>query len=132
RRHTRFSRDWSSDVCSSDLLAFCTERLAEGRAIADSRSIPVAVGGVDRASADIAAYFWEKVLGVATIRTAGSVAAELVKLVDNLWIDLNVALANEGALLAEMLGVDGLEVFEAADAIAQGQGMAVYHERSTE
>lgn len=104
-------------------LAFCPERLAEGRAIADSRSIPVVVGGVDRASADIAAYFWEKVLGVATIRTAGSVAAELVKLVDNLWIDLNVALANEVALLAERLGVDGLEVIEAANTLPKGQGM---------
>lgn len=103
-------------------LAFCPERLAEGRAIADLRSIPVVVGGVDRASAEIAAYFWEHVLDVPTIRVASSVAAELVKLADNLWIDLNVALANEVALLAEKLGVDGLEVIEAANTLPKGQG----------
>src|SRR5690606_39710370 len=32
RRHTRFSRDWSSDVCSSDL--FCNQRLAHRRSLA--------------------------------------------------------------------------------------------------
>src|SRR5690606_8973519 len=30
RRHTRFSRDWSSDVCSSDLFAFSLAALLEG------------------------------------------------------------------------------------------------------
>src|SRR5690606_40620678 len=31
RRHTRFSRDWSSDVCSSDLAVERLERLGDGR-----------------------------------------------------------------------------------------------------
>src|SRR5690606_41086766 len=33
RRHTRFSRDWSSDVCSSDLLAFSMSRELADRPI---------------------------------------------------------------------------------------------------
>src|SRR5690606_40125565 len=33
RRHTRFSRDWSSDVCSSDLVWFCLWLLSNDRCI---------------------------------------------------------------------------------------------------
>src|SRR5690606_40743728 len=34
-RHTRFSRDWSSDVCSSDLEATVLRRIAEGLGISN-------------------------------------------------------------------------------------------------
>src|SRR5690606_40604589 len=37
RRHTRFSRDWSSDVCSSDLTELLIQRIA-GRAQAEGRA----------------------------------------------------------------------------------------------
>src|SRR5690606_40221902 len=40
RRHTRFSRDWSSDVCSSDLIIFIDELDSIGRARG-----AVAIGG---------------------------------------------------------------------------------------
>ena len=101
-------------------LAFCPERLAEGRAIAEFKSLPVVVGGVDELSAELAAKFWEGVLGVETITVDSTVASELVKLSDNLWIDLNVALANEVALLSEKLGVDALQVIEASNSLPKG------------
>src|SRR5207253_8596895 len=39
RRHTRWPRDWSSDVCSSDLLARCTPQLKRSTWVAVSSSI---------------------------------------------------------------------------------------------
>src|SRR5690606_39595052 len=45
RRHTRFSRDWSSDVCSSDLVAFqvraVTSLAGRPRAGKDARARPL-------------------------------------------------------------------------------------------
>src|SRR5690606_39400903 len=45
RRHTRFSRDWSSDVCSSDLVALGLN------AVSDGHHVVVAPGAVDLAAA---------------------------------------------------------------------------------
>ncbi len=102
-------------------LAFCPERLAEGRAIAEFESIPVVVGGVDKASTLLASLFWQKTMGLKTIEVDNAESAELVKLADNLWIDLNVALANELALVSEKLQVDALQVIQAANSLPKGQ-----------
>lgn len=104
----------------SYLLAFCPERLAEGKAIQEFQSIPVVVGGVDEASREVAGIFWQKILDIDTVAVESATAAELVKLSNNLWIDLNIALANEVALVSEKLGVDALEVIAAANTLPKG------------
>ncbi|MBI5231279.1 MAG: nucleotide sugar dehydrogenase [Coriobacteriales bacterium] len=99
-------------------VAFCPERLAEGRAIEEFRTIPVVVGGVDAESTVAAAAFWREALDVEVVEVSNSLGAELVKLADNLWIDLNIALANELAQLCDKLGgVDVLEVIHAANTL---------------
>lgn len=101
-------------------MAFCPERLAEGKAITEFESIPVVVGGVDVESAERAAFFWQEAMGLDTIRVESAAAAEFVKLADNLWIDLNIALANELAMLSEKLGIDALQVIAAANTLPKG------------
>ncbi|TVP54485.1 MAG: nucleotide sugar dehydrogenase [Gemmatimonadales bacterium] len=103
------------------LLAFCPERLAEGSALEELRTIPVVVGGVDATSRDAARSFWEESLGIETIAVRSARTAEMVKLADNQWIDLNIALANELARLSERVGVDVLEVIAAANSLPKGQ-----------
>jgi dTDP-alpha-D-glucose dehydrogenase len=99
-------------------VAFSPERLAEGRAVQEFQTIPIVVGGVDMASTTAGADFWRNALNVEVIEIDGSLGAELVKLADNLWIDLNIALANELAQLADRLGgVDVLEVIRAANTL---------------
>ena len=49
-------------------------------------------------------------------------AAEIVKLADNWWIDLNIALANELAKYCALFGVDVLDVITAANSIPKGNG----------
>lgn len=102
-------------------LAFCPERLAEGVAIKEFRSIPVVIGGVDPASAQLSDQFWKKTMCLETIKVDHAQSAEMVKLSDNLWIDLNVALANEIALICQKLGCDALEVIKAANSLPKGQ-----------
>lgn len=104
------------------LVAFSPERLAEGHAIEELLSIPIIVGGVDDQSTKQAERFWREALEVKVLLVQSSGAAELVKLADNLWIDLNIALANELALLADKLPekMDVLEVISAANTLPKG------------
>lgn len=103
-------------------VAFSPERLAEGTAIADMRRLPVVVGGVDAASAERGEAFWTD-LGFETILVADAGAAELVKLADNAWIDLNIAFAHELAMLCDRVGADVMDVIRAANTLPKGGGM---------
>lgn len=102
-------------------LAFCPERMAEGSAYDDLTTTPVVVGGVTESCSERVGEFWEAV-GLDTYTVSSPTAAELTKLADNWWIDLNIALANEVALLSEKLGVDALEVIAAANTLEKGAG----------
>lgn len=102
-------------------LAFCPERLAEGRALQELQVLPVVVGGVGDESTQRAARFWENALELETIRVANARTAEMSKLADNLWIDLSIAIGNELALLSGRLDIDVLEVIAAANSLPKGK-----------
>lgn len=101
-------------------LAFCPERLAEGQAIHELTTIPVVVGAVDERSARACSTLWRHALGVESVVVDDPRTAEMVKLADNLWVDLNVALANELAKVCDGLGMDALQVIEAANTMPKG------------
>ena len=103
-------------------LAFCPERLAEGQAIHELTSIPVVVGAVDECSARACATLWRHALGVESVIVEDPRTAEMVKLADNVWVDLNVALANELAKICDKLGMDALQVIDAANTMPKGSG----------
>ncbi len=103
-------------------LAFTPERLAEGTALAELRSFPIVAGGLDDDSAQDAAEFWRNALDVEVIPLDTLEAAEIVKLADNWWIDVNIALGNEVAKFSALYGVDALDVIKAANSIPKGNG----------
>jgi dTDP-alpha-D-glucose dehydrogenase len=103
-------------------LAFTPERLAEGTALHELNTFPIVAGGLDADSAADAAEFWRGALGVEVTPLDSLEAAEIVKLADNWWIDLNIALGNELAKFAALYGVDVLDVITAANAIPKGKG----------
>ena len=103
-------------------LAFCPERLAEGQAVHELTSIPVVVGAVDERSARACSTLWRHALGVDSVIVDDPRTAEMVKLADNLWVDLNVALANELAKICDGLDMDALQVIEAANTMPKGGG----------
>jgi dTDP-alpha-D-glucose dehydrogenase len=102
-------------------LAYCPERLSEGNALNEVPRLPVVVSGIDEASIRAAEKFWRSA-GLETVRAGSLEAGELVKLADNVWIDLTVALTNELALVCERLGVDAMEVIRAANSLKKGSG----------
>lgn len=103
-------------------LAFAPERLAEGTAMTELQTLPVVVGGLDPDSTRAAADFLGRALGTKVLTQDSLEAAEVVKLADNWWIDLNIALANELAMFCDLFGVDVLDVISAANSIPKGNG----------
>ncbi len=103
-------------------VAFSPERLAEGNAIVDMRRLPVVVGGVDDVSTERGVAFWTD-HGFEAMPVSDSRAAEMVKLADNAWIDLNIAFAHELAMLCNKVGADVLDVIRAANTLPKGAGM---------
>ncbi|MDO8516329.1 MAG: nucleotide sugar dehydrogenase [bacterium] len=106
-------------------LVFSPERLSEGTAIRELLSLPMIVGGSDKKSAELTAKFWELTLKVKTVIVSSAKAAEMSKLADNLWIDLNIALGNEIALLCDKLGIDAMEVIRAANTLPKSGSTAL-------
>jgi UDP-N-acetyl-D-mannosaminuronic acid dehydrogenase len=110
-------------TCGEDFgLAFCPERLSEGGALRELRSVPIVVSGWSSHSADAAAEFWRSGTGVEVIRVSSLESGEMVKLADNWWIDHNIALANELAKVCSALDIDVLEVISAANSLRKGGG----------
>lgn len=79
-------------------LAFCPERIAEGRSLVELAQIPQIVGGSERNSARKAAEFFKE-LGI-EVNLSDSVSAELAKLFTNMYRYINFAIANEFMILA--------------------------------
>lgn len=96
-------------------VAFSPERLLMGRVIEDLGKYPKVVGGIDPNGGPRAAAFYREVFGAETIELANAEAAELSKLAEGAYRDLNIALANELAQDADLHSIDISEVIRAAN-----------------
>jgi len=89
--------------CRVDVV-FCPERIAEGRALHELRTLPQLVGATDERAAERAERLFSS-LGLSTIRTTPK-EAELAKLLTNAWRYLKFAVANQFLVIAQEAGVD--------------------------
>lgn len=96
-------------------VAFSPERLFSGAVLRNLASYPKLVGGVGPASTARAASFYDSVLDAEIVAMSSSEAAELAKLADTTYRDVNIAFANELARAAEAAGTDVTEVIAAAN-----------------
>jgi len=96
-------------------VAFSPERLLMGRVIEDLTKYPKVVGGVDTEGGARAAAFYREVFGGEVYELSNAETAELTKLSEGAYRDLNIALANELAQVADVHGVDISEVIRAAN-----------------
>jgi UDP-N-acetyl-D-mannosaminuronic acid dehydrogenase len=91
------------------------ERVYSGRIFQDLETYPKLVGGLTAEGERRAVELYRSFLG-AEVRSMGSAeAAELTKLAETTYRDLNIALANEFARFADRIGVDVEKVIEAAN-----------------
>jgi UDP-N-acetyl-D-glucosamine dehydrogenase len=94
-------------------LAFSPERVDPGNATYTTRNIPKVIGGITPACLELAAMFYSQFVEN-VVRVSSPECAEMVKLLENTFRSVNIALANEMAVLCHKFKVDVWEVIEAA------------------
>jgi len=92
-------------------LAFCYERVMVGRLIKNIVELPRIVGGINDESTKRALELYRHVVK-ARLCPTDTLTAEVTKVVENTYRDVNIAFANEVALVCESLGVDAFKVRE--------------------
>jgi UDP-N-acetyl-D-glucosamine dehydrogenase len=94
-------------------VAFSAERVDPGRSDYPLRNTPKVVGGMTEACLERAVELYSRVCDH-IVRVSSPEAAELTKLLENIFRSVNIALVNELAILADRMGIDIWEVVDAA------------------
>jgi UDP-N-acetyl-D-glucosamine dehydrogenase len=94
-------------------VAFSPEREDPGNTSVARRDIPKVVGGLDPQASDLAAALYGAIFK-RVVRVSSPAAAEMTKLLENIYRCVNIALVNELKLLSLRMGLDIWEVIEAA------------------
>jgi UDP-N-acetyl-D-mannosaminuronic acid dehydrogenase len=95
-------------------LAYSSERIAEGRAFEEFITMPLAVGGVNEASAlkgkEALSFVTEAEITISQIKTV-----ETAKVIENIQRDVNIAMVQQFARFAEKMGIDTFELIRVAN-----------------
>ncbi len=94
-------------------LVFSPEREDPGNPKFSTRTIPKVVGGTTPACLELGVALYQQVID-RVIPVSSTRAAELVKLLENIYRSVNIALVNELKLLTDRMNIDVWEVIEAA------------------
>jgi len=94
-------------------LAFSPERIDPGRTDHTIRTTPKIVGGITDKCSERATELYSLICDQ-VVQVSGPEAAELAKLLENIFRSVNIALVNELAQLCDRMGIDVWEVVEAA------------------
>src|SRR4029453_8008281 len=101
------------EIGTDFFLAFSPERIDPGREDWTVKTTPKVVGGVTPACTEKAVAFYERAMDT-VVSVSSPEAAELTKLLENIFRSVNIALVNELAQLCDRMGVDVWEVVQAA------------------
>lgn len=101
--------------CGEDFyLAFSPERVDPGNLIYKTKNTPKVVGGCTPKCTDIAAAMYEMVLEAPVHRVSCPAVAEMEKILENTYRNINIGLINEIARLCNKMGISVWEVVDAA------------------
>jgi UDP-N-acetyl-D-mannosaminuronic acid dehydrogenase len=107
--------DWLRQEGRSDLMiAYCPERAMPGRLMEEITGNTRIIGADSREAARAAEDLYRLFIRGGIVHTSFK-TAEVVKLVENAYRDVNIAFSNEVARICELLGVDFWEVMELAN-----------------
>jgi UDP-N-acetyl-D-galactosamine dehydrogenase len=95
-------------------VGYSPERINPGDREHTLTNIKKVVSGDDAATLETVAQLYELIVKAGVCRTSSIKAAEAAKVIENTQRDLNIALMNELAIIFHKLGIDTLEVLEAA------------------
>ena len=94
-------------------VAFSPERVDPGRTDWTTKNVPKVVGGITSACTEAAAALYGSAIDTVH-RVSTPEAAELTKLLENIFRSVNIALVNEMAILCDRMNIDIWEVVDAA------------------
>jgi UDP-N-acetyl-D-glucosamine dehydrogenase len=101
--------------CGEDFfLAYSPERVDPGNLKYKLSNTPKIVGGIDAASTEIAVSFYQHILKSKIYAVSSPRVAEMEKIYENIFRNVNIALVNEMAILCHKMGIDIWEIIEAA------------------
>lgn len=102
------------EVGSGFFLAYSPERVDPGNKHYNTKNTPKVVGGITPACTEIASLLYKSVLEGDVHQVSSPAVAEMEKILENTFRHLNIALANEMAVLCNRMGIDVWEVIDAA------------------
>jgi len=105
------SRGWREG--EDFFLAYSPEREDPGNREFTTKSIPKVVGGITRNCQKVATFLYGQIIDE-IVSVSSTRAAEMTKLLENIYRSVNIALVNELKILADRMGVDIWEVIQAA------------------
>lgn len=101
--------------CGEDFyLAFSPERVDPGNLIYKTKNTPKVVGGVTPKCTEIASILYESILQAPIHRVSSPAIAEMEKILENTYRNVNIGLVNELAMLCNKMGINFWEVIDAA------------------
>lgn len=101
--------------CGRDFyLAFSPERVDPGNSTYNTRNVTKVVGGCSKECTDVAAAMYEMVLDAPVFKVSSPAVAEMEKILENAYRNINIGLVNELAILCERMHISIWEVIEAA------------------
>jgi UDP-N-acetyl-D-glucosamine dehydrogenase len=105
----------NSEEDADDLfyVAFSPEREDPGNSTVARPDIPKVIGGLDQSATDLASALYGSIFH-RTVPVSSPAAAEMTKLLENIYRCVNIALVNELKMLCMRMGIDIWEVIEAA------------------
>lgn len=101
--------------CGTDFfLAFSPERVDPGNKDYNTKNTPKVVGGCTKDCTEVAGTLYRCVLDGEIMEVSSPAVAEMEKILENTFRNINIALANEMAILCHRMGIDIWEVIDAA------------------
>lgn len=101
--------------CGEDFyLGFSPERVDPGNAVYKTKNTPKVVGGLGEDAGEVISKMYESVLQNSVFRASSPAVAEMTKILENTYRNINIGLINEMAILCHRMHIDLWEVIEAA------------------
>lgn len=101
--------------CEEDFyLAFSPERVDPGNKLFKTKNTPKVVGGVGKDATEVAAALYRSVLEGEVYTVSKPAVAEMEKILENTYRNINIGLINEFAIICHKMGIDIWEVVDAA------------------
>jgi UDP-N-acetyl-D-glucosamine dehydrogenase len=101
--------------CGEDFhIAYSPERVDPGNKVYNTKNTPKVVGGMTPACTVVAAAMYRNVLEGEVHEVSSPAVAEMEKILENTFRNINIGLANEMAILCEKMNIDVWEVIDAA------------------